>query len=337
MTAVSRARLAASWGAFRHPLFTVIWLATVVSNLGSWVSAAASGWLMTALNPDPFVVSLIQVATNLPLFVLALPAGALTDIVDRRKLLLCSEVAVLASGVALALLVSSHLITPAGLLIMTALISAAAALGAPPWQAVVSELVPRPDLPSAVSLNSLGINISRAIGPALGGLLVSAFGYGPPFWIDAFSNAGVIAALLSWRNRPKPTADLPPETLGSAIMLGLRHARYNPHLSATLVRTAAFFMFASAYWALLPLVARTQQSAGPGLYGSLLAAIGAGAIGGALILPRLKERWGANRLVAWCTAGTAAATLLFALSRHLRLRLPPASSAAFAGSARLPR
>ena len=316
ITAVSRARLSAPWGAFRHPLFTVIWLATVVSNLGSWVSAAASGWLMTALNPDPFIVSLIQVATNLPLFVLALPAGALTDIVDRRKLLLYSEVAVLGSGVALALLVSSHLITPAGLLIMTALISAAAALGAPPWQAVVSELVPRPDLPSAVSLNSLGINISRAIGPALGGLLVSAFGYGPPFWIDAFSNAGVIMALLYWKNRPKRTAELPPETFGGAIMLGLRHARYNPHLSATLVRAAAFFMFASAYWALLPLVARTQQSAGPGLYGSLLAAIGAGAIAGALVLPRLKERWGANQLVAWCTAGTAAATLLFALSRH---------------------
>jgi MFS family permease len=319
MTAASRRPV--PWSAFHHSLFTVVWVATVISNLGSWVSAAASGWLMTALNPDPFVVSLIQVATNLPLFVLALPAGALTDIVDRRRLLLCSEVAILGSSVALALLVSNHRITSVGLLLMTALISAAAAVGAPPWQAVVTELVPRTDLPSAVSLNSLGINISRAVGPALGGLLVSALGYGPPFWIDAFSNAGVIAALMWWKHPPKARPELPSEALGSAMMLGLRHARYNPHLSATLLRAAAFFVFASAYWALLPVIARAQVGAGPSLYGGLLAAIGAGAIGGAALVPRLKDRWGANRLVAWCTLGTAGATGLFALSHHPAMSL----------------
>jgi MFS family permease len=304
------------WGAFRHPLFTVVWVATVISNLGSWVSSAASGWLMTALNSDPFVVSLVQVATNLPLFVLALPAGALTDIVDRRKLLLCSELAIMGSCVALAVLVSSRLITPTSLLVMTALISAASALGAPPWQAVVPQLVPRRDLSSAVSLNSLGVNISRALGPALGGALVSLFGYGPPFWIDAFSNAGVIGALLWWKSSPRKEAALPPETFGSAMVLGLRHARYNPHLSATLVRTAAFFFFASGYWALLPVVARSQVAGGPALYGVLLGAIGAGAIAGAAVLPRLKDRWGANGLMVACTAGTALATALFGLSRQ---------------------
>jgi MFS family permease len=299
--------------AFRHPIFTVVWVATVVSNLGSWVSAAASGWLMTSLNADPFVVSLVQVATNLPLFLLALPAGAMTDIFDRRKFLICSELAVMVCCTILAIFVSVHLITPVSLLILTALVSAAAAVGAPPWQAVVTELVPRSDLSSAVSLNSLGINISRAVGPAIGGLLVGLFGFGPPFWVDAVSNAGVIGALVWWRGTPRHRSAAAAETLGRAMMIGIRHARYNPHLGATLMRTAAFFLFASSYWALLPVVARAQSHAGPTLYGTLLGAIGVGAIAGALGLPRIKARWGPNRLVAWCTAGTALVAMLFAV------------------------
>ena len=321
MTAAAAAGRSLPWGAFRHTTFTVVWMATVVSNLGGWVSMAASGWLMTTLNPDPLVVSLVQVASYLPLFLLALPAGALTDLIDRRKLLIFSEVAVMVFGVALAALVSSHLISPVSLIVMTALVSAATAVGAPPWQAVVSDLVPRSDLPSAVSLNSLGINISRAVGPAIGGLLVSAFGYGPPFWIDAFSNVGVLGALGWWKSPPRAKSTLPPEPFVSAMVVGLRHARYNPHLSATLVRAAGFFLFASAYWALLPIITRIQVVGGPALYGSLLGAIGLGAIGGAFMLPRLKVRWGANRLLAWCTAGTALSTVLYAASHDARASL----------------
>jgi MFS family permease len=301
------------FGAFRHPTFTVVWVATVVSNLGGWVSAAASGWLMTALDSDPFIVSLVQVATNLPLFVLALPAGALTDIVDRRRFLIVSELAVMGSCIILAVLVSRHLITPVSLLVMTGIVSAAGAIGAPAWQAVVSDLVPRADLPSAISVNGAGINVSRAAGPAIGGFLVSAFGYAPPFWIDAFSNAGVIGALLWWKGPPKRKAGIPSEGFASAIMLGIRHARYNAYLSATLIRAAAFFLFASSYWALLPVIARSYMSASPTLYGTLLGAIGAGAVTGAIVLPRIKERWGSNKLLAWCTAGTALTTLMFAV------------------------
>jgi len=313
--------LSVPWGAFRHPTFAVVWIATVISNLGGWVSAAASGWLMTVLNPDPLVVSLVQVASYLPLFVLAVPVGALTDLVDRRKLLLFSELAIMGSSVILAALVSTHLITPVSLIVMTALVSAGGAVGAPPWQAVVSELVPRSDLPSAVSLNSLGINISRAIGPALGGLLISAFGYGPPFWIDAFSNAGVLGALVWWKNPRRDTSGLAPEPFVRAMVVGVRHARYNPHLSATLLRAAGFFFFAGAYWALLPIITRIQVAGSPALYGSLLGAIGLGAIGGAFLLPQLKMRWGANTLVAACAAGTALATALFAVSHDARLSL----------------
>jgi MFS family permease len=321
VTAAAAAGRSVAWGAFRHTTFTVVWLATIVSNLGGWVSTAASGWLMTTLNPDPLVVSLVQVASYLPLFVLALPAGALTDLIDRRKLLIFSELAVMGFGVGLAALVSSHLISPVSLIVMTALVSAATAVGAPPWQAVVSDLVPRADLPSAVSLNSLGINISRAVGPAIGGLLVSAAGYAPPFWIDAFSNVGVLAALAWWKSPPRAKSTLPPEPFISAMVVGLRHARYNPHVSATLVRAAGFFVFASAYWALLPIITRIQVVGGPALYGSLLGAIGLGAVGGALMLPRLKTLWGPNRLLAWCSAGTALSTALYATSHDARTSL----------------
>jgi predicted MFS family arabinose efflux permease len=305
-----------SWSAFRHRTFRVIWVATIVSNVGGWVSSTASGWLMTSLKPDPLAVSLVQVVSNLPMFALALPAGALVDILDQRRLLIAAELAIMASTTAFAILVSTHLITPTSLLIMTGLTSAAGAVSLPAWQTVVSQLVPKPELPAAVALDSLGINISRAVGPALGGFLVSAFGFGPPFWVDAFSNAGVIAALFRWRRPARVVAGLPRERMGSALRVGLRHARYNPHLSATLIRSAAFFVTASAYWALLPLATLRQASGGATLYGGLLALIGAGAVGGALLLPRLKERLGADRLMAACAAGTAFAMALFGVARN---------------------
>jgi MFS family permease len=304
------------WSALRHPTFRLVWVATIVSNVGGWVSSAASGWLMTSLNPHPLAVSLVQVMSNLPMFALALPAGALADMVDQRRLLLAAEIATMASAMAFAILVSTHLITPTSLLIMTALTSAAGAMSMPAWQTVVGQLVPKAELPAAVALNSLGINISRAVGPALGGFLVSVFGFGPPFWIDAFSNGGVIAALFRWHRPARVVASLPRERIGSALRVGLRHARYNPHLSATLIRTAAFFVSASAYWALLPLATLHQASGGATLYGGLLGTIGAGAVGGAFLLPGLKERLGADRLMAACAAGTALAMALFGIARN---------------------
>jgi hypothetical protein len=176
--------------------------------------------------------------------------------------------------------------------------------------------VPKRDLPSAVAANSVGINVSRAIGPALGGVIVGALGIAAPFWLDAVSNLGVIAALLWWHAPTTSGSPLPPEPFISAIRTGLRYARYNPYLRATLIRTIAFFVFASAYWALLPLVARTQIAGGPALYGVLLGVIGASAVGGAFLLRRFKEKLGADWLVAVASASTAIATALFALARH---------------------
>jgi predicted MFS family arabinose efflux permease len=216
----------------------------------------------------------------------------------------------------LSLLVWAGLATPFILLAFTFLAGIAAALISPAWQAIVPQLVPRQELPAAVALNGVGFNVSRAVGPALAGLIIAAMGLAAPFWMNAVSFLGVIAALIWWREPGSRTRHLPAERFASAIRIGLRHARHNPHLRATLFRAAGFFVFASAYWALMPLVARNQVAGGPQLYGFLLGAIGAGAVGGAFALPWLKSHLGADKLVAAATIGTSVALVLFGLARH---------------------
>ena len=183
---------------FRHPAFTVLWLATVVSNVGVWMQNAAAGWLMTGLAPDPFLVSLVQVATSVPMFFFALPAGALADIVDRRRLLIAMQVAAAVLVAAFGFLVHAGRVTPGVLLAFVVLAGTAAALIMPAWQAIVPQLVPRARLQPAVALNSVGLNISRAIGPALAGLVITVWGLASPFWINAATALGVIAALIWW-------------------------------------------------------------------------------------------------------------------------------------------
>jgi MFS family permease len=308
---------ASSLSPFRHPTFTVLWSATVVSNIGTWMQNAAAGWLMTSLDPDPFIVSLVQVATSLPMFLFALAGGALADIVDRRRLLIAIQSTVAALVAGFGLMVWLGHVTPALLLAFSFLAGTAAALIAPAWMSIVPQLVPRQHLQPAVALNGVAINVSRAVGPALAGLIIVAWGLAAPFWLNALSTLGVIAALIWWQP-PADTAArrLPAERFGRAIRAGLRHARHNPHLRATLIRTAGFFVFASAYWALLPLVARDQVAGDPKLYGLLLGAIGAGAVAGAFTLPFVQRRFGADT-AAWAgTVGTAIAMVLYGLARQ---------------------
>ncbi len=311
----SNARPAISpWSPFRRKAFTVIWTVTLISNIGGWMYSAACGWLMTDLNSTPLVVSLVQVANNLPMFLFALPAGALVDIVDKRRLLIAGEIFTSVVSFAFAALVWLHRVTPTNLLAFAFLIAIGSALTSPGYQAIVPMLASKPDLPSAVAANSAGVNVSRAVGPALGGALLGVFGLAAPFWVNAVSNFGAIGALLWWREPPRKSARLPPEHLISAIRTGLRHARYNLPLSATLIRAAGFFLFASAYWALLPLVARSQIGGGPMLYGLLLGAIGASAVAGVFALPWLNNRLGPDRLAALGTLGAAVTTALFGLA-----------------------
>src|SRR5580704_4509544 len=305
---------ASAWRPFRHPAFTVIWTASLAANTGTWMYTAASSWLMTSLSPDPLIVSLVQVAASLPIFLLAIPAGALADIIDRRRFLIIGEAANTAIAAVFAVLVWLNLVTAAVLLLFTLLISAFGAFTAPAWQAVTPQLVPKPDLRAAIAANSIGFNLSRAIGPALGGALAAVFGIASPFWINAASNLGINGGLIWWHPPRQRTTRLPAERFVRAIRTGLRYARYNLFLRATLLRAIAFFLFASAYWALLPLVARDQIAAGPGIYGVLVGAIGAGAIGGVLVLPHATAKLGPDRLVAAGTLGTALALVLFGLA-----------------------
>jgi MFS family permease len=302
--------------AFRYRMFAMLWIATVVSNVGGWMYSAAAGWLMTSLTKDPFLVSLVQVANSAPLFLLALAAGALTDIVDKRRLLIWGEsVTALLSGI-FAVYVWFNWTTPTSLLWFMFLISVCGALTSPGWQAVVPSLVPTEELPSAVSANSVGFNVSRAVGPALAGAIIGPLGIASPFIVNAVSNFGVIGVLVGWRE-PKTTEDtLPPERFTSAIGVGLRYALNNLALRKTFVRTVAFFLFASSYWALLPLVARVRVSGGPAIYGYLLGAIGLGAVGAAFVLPSWKKRFGADGLVAIASVGTAVAIVLFGIARE---------------------
>jgi MFS family permease len=317
-------------GPFRHASFTALWIATIVSNIGGWMYSAASGWLMTSLSPDPFIVSLVQVAVSLPMFLLAVPAGALADIVDLRKLLIGTEIAIAVVSAAFALIVWLDAATIANLLLFTFLNGVLGVLQAPAWQAVVPQLVPPQSLQGAIAANSVGINISRAVGPALGGMILARFGLAVPFFVNAVSYLGMVGVLFCWHPPQRGRRHLPVEQFGSAIRTGFRHARNNPHLQATMIRGAAFFLFATAYWALLPLIAREQIAGGPELYGVILGVIGVGAVGGAFALRWLESKLGADWLVAAGTIGTVIAMVLFAVARGPVLAL---SASIIAGAA----
>ena len=304
------------WSALRYDVFRFLWIATVVSNIGSWMYNAASAWLMTSLNPSPFSVSLVQVANSLPLFLFALPAGALADMIDKRRVILTLEILTSVFSALFALLVAMRLVTPAVLLLFTFLVGVLGALETPAWQAIVPLLVPQQALSSAIATNSVGVNISRVVGPALAGVVILSFGIAAPFWLDAVSNLGVIGVILWWRPARSSSRTLPAEHLASAMRAGVRYARNNRQLRATLLRAIGFFLFASAYWALLPVVARDQLHGGPTLYGVLLGAIGAAAVAGAFLLPRLKAKSGADAVVMLGEAGTALALVLFGLAQQ---------------------
>lgn len=296
----------ASASPLASPMFRALWIATIVSNIGTWMHDVGAGWLMTSLSPDPLMVALVQAATTFPMFVLALPAGALADIVDRRRLLIGAQLFGLVAAAALAAITLAGFTTAWILLLFTAAIAIGAAFSAPAFQAIVPELVPQPALQQAVALNSLGINIARAIGPALGGVIIAASGPGAVFAVNAVSVVGVLTVLARWR-RVAAARHLPAEHMVGAMRAGLRYAMRAPELQVVLVRSVGFFLFASGLWALLPIIARRDLGLGPAGYGGLLTFLGLGAIAGAMLMPKLRGRLGANAI-------TLAASILLAVA-----------------------
>lgn len=307
-------------GAFAHPAFAVIWTASTCAMVGIAMYDTASGWLMTTFDLNPFDVALLHTATTLPIFLFTLPAGAIADIIDPRRTIIAVSYAIAALMAIFAAVVSFHFASPLVLLLTTFVLSAAWSLNTPAWLSIVPQLVPKPLIPGAIAAHSVGYNLSRTIGPTLGGFIIMEIGMAAPFWIFVAANLAVIGALTWWRAPPRQAASLPAERLSSALRTGLRHAANNRLLWATLVRTLAIYPFTAAYWGLLPLIAR-RTGQGAEHYGLLLSAVSVGAILGSLGHDKLRRRFGADRLVAAGTILTALALAIFAVADELIVAL----------------
>jgi MFS family permease len=301
-------------------MFRALWIATVVSSIGTWMHEVGAGWLMVMLNPSPVMVSLVQAAMILPIFLLALPAGALADIVDRRRYLIVAQSWMLGCAALLAFMTFPGWTQDWTLLALTFALGCGNAMLMPAWSATVPQLVPREELAAAVALNSMGINLARAVGPALAGVLIAAAGPAPAFLLNAISFTGVIYVLVRWRRAPQPRTMYAERFVG-ALRAGVRYVREAPPLQAVMVRTSVLFLFCSGIWALLPLVAR-DSGGGAGAYGTLLACVGVGAVGGALVLPRLRRRLSRDQLLRAATVCCAVAMVAVALGRSLSILVP---------------
>lgn len=322
MAGSSTASTASSFAPLRQQAFAVLWGAAVLGNIGIFMRDVASAWLVTDLSASPAAVALVQTAASLPIFLLAIPAGVLSDILDRRRFLVFVQLMLAAVSAILMLLSATHALSVDYLIALTFVGGIGAALTGPTWQAIVPELVPREDLKGAVALNSLGINISRAIGPAAGGVILASFGAPVSYGINVLTYAVVIAAVLWWKRPATPDTGLSESFLG-AFRAGLRYTRASTELHRVLLRAALFFLFASALWSLLPLVARQMLGGTAGFYGVLLGAVGVGAVAGALVMPRLRQRMNADGLVLLASLLSAAvmAALVFAPSKLLAVVL----------------
>jgi MFS family permease len=280
-------------------MFRAMWIAALVSNVGGWMQNVGAAWLMTSLSSSPVLISMVQAANTFPIFLLALPAGALADVLGARKLLLVDNLLSFLAAAVLAALTLTGTVSPVSLLALTFAVGAGTALGGPAFQSSVSELVPEAEIPSAVSLNSAGFNLARAVGPAVGGIIVAQAGAGANFVLNAVSFIGVLLVLFRWRETARKSV-LRAERFVGAMRAGARYVVHAPSLRTVLVRTAVFIIPGRAIWALLPVLIR-ELGRGPSVYGILLAALGIGAIVGAAFLNRLGYWAPLNALVVRAT------------------------------------
>ncbi|UVO53744.1 MFS transporter [Sphingomonas sp. SUN039] len=295
------------------PIFRAIWLASLASNFGGLIQSVGASWMMTTLAPTPTFVALVSASTTLPIMLLSLFAGAIADNFDRRRVMLAAQAFMLLVSVGLSVCAWSGALTPWLLLIFTFLIGVGTAFNGPAWQASVGDMVPRAALPGAVALNSMGFNIARSVGPALGGVIVAVAGAATAFLLNAVSYLGLIFVLLRW-SPPARTSALPPEPLGVAMGAGLRYVAMSPDILKVLVRAGMFGFGASAISALMPLVARNMLGGGALVFGLLSGAFGIGAVLGALNGARLRRLMTTEAMVCAAIIALAAGTLVTGLS-----------------------
>lgn len=279
----------------RVPTFRAIWSANVVSNIGTLMQQVAASWLMTSLTASTLLVGLVQTASTLPIFLVGLVAGALADLAERKTLLIRAQTWMMVMAALLGVLTLLGFTTPAVLLGLTFAIGLGGAINLPAWQAAVQDIVPKPMVASAVSLNSIAFNVARAIGPAFGGLVVAVAGPAVAFFCNAASYLATIFAVGSWKPAP-PTPRLSEDIL-SAIRSGFRYLLHAPRLQAPIIRSVAFNLCAGAVWPLLPLLARDVLKTSAVGYGLLLAAFGFGSITAAICLPKLRSHFALDRIL----------------------------------------
>ncbi|GAB5377292.1 MAG: MFS transporter [Acuticoccus sp.] len=306
---------------FQNRTYRTLWSASLVSNFGAMIQLVGAGWLMTFLTSSQSMVALVQSSVTLPIMLMSLSAGVLADNFDRRKVMLVAQVFMALVSAVLAVLGLLGLLTPWLLLSFTFLIGCGTALHNPSWQSSINELVPREDLPSAVALNAMGMNLTRSVGPAVGGAIVAVAGAGAAFTLNAVSYLALIAALVMWR-KPPVVRRLPRERFDSAFAAGLRYFSMSPNLLRTTLRGFLFGFAGVAMQALMPLIVRDQLGGGAIVFGFLLGSFGLGAVTGALMSARIRARFANETICRTGFAGFAAASVIVGLSGHVALSAP---------------
>jgi MFS family permease len=296
--------LPSGWAPLHHAVFRSLWIAGVASNFGAFMHEVGQGWVMTMMTSSPLKVALLQSAESLPIFLLVIPAGALADVVDHRRLAIIAQAWMVAVAATLGVLARTHRLTPALLIGLTFVMGIGTAVDDPLWQAIVSEVVPPRELPQAVTLSGLSINLARAFAPALGGLLVAAAGPFAVFLLHAVALAYVLVVLVRWPRVRRPTTAAAERWLG-AMGVGLRYVRHSPRIVAVLFRTGPSLFGAVCLLALLPLIARRSLGLGSMGFGVLLGSMGLGAVIAGALLPKLEGQWSSE-------ATLSAGTLVFA-------------------------
>ncbi|RUT04834.1 MFS transporter [Dulcicalothrix desertica PCC 7102] len=310
------------WSPLKQQVFRALWIASAISSVGTWMHDVGAAWLMTTLAPNsPILVALLQAASSLPFFLLALPAGAIADVVDRRQVLLYTQSWMLLVATSLGLLTVTGIVAPSNpaspwiLLGLTFAMSIGSSMNMPVWQAVTPELVTKEELPQAVTLSGIVVNLSRSIGPALAGIIIASAGTGVVFLLNAASFISVIWVIYTWK-RVHQQSVLPAERVVGAIQAGVRYVSNAPVFQSIIFRTIGYIFFASALFALLPLLARKELKLDALGYGIILGFWGIGGLAGAFVLPKLRQKFSIDRIVAGCSAVMGLMMLIIASQRN---------------------
>lgn len=314
-------RLPAALEPLRSPVYRGLWFAWLAANMTMWMNDVSAAWLMTTLTTSPVMVALVQTASTLPVLLLAVPSGAMADIVDRRLYFAATQLWVSATALVLAALSLAGALTAPVLLVLTFLNGIGLAMRLPVFSAIVPQVVPRTQLPTALALSGISMNLSRVIGPVLAGALIAAASPALVFVLNALLSVLAFVLILRWRSTPR-TSPLPGERFIGAMRVGLNFAWQSPRLKGVMWRSFLFFLQSAALTSLLPLVARGLHGGGPGTFTMLLSCLGLGAILAALLAPRWRQRWSRDDFVRGGTLAYALMAGLIVTAQEIWLAVP---------------